>query len=70
MFQESFKYYKARDPPPSFENVIDTDKDGAGLDCRLQVNNHGMFEYDVMCARNHVSNSVIRTCQDVRVEHS
>uniref|UniRef100_A0A8D8FVB2 DNA oxidative demethylase ALKBH1 n=1 Tax=Culex pipiens TaxID=7175 RepID=A0A8D8FVB2_CULPI len=36
MFQESFKYYKARDPPPSFENVIDTDKDGAELDCRLQ----------------------------------
>lgn len=36
MFQEAFKYYKARDPPPSFEDVIDTDKGGAELDCRLK----------------------------------
>uniref|UniRef100_A0A1Q3FXQ8 Putative dna demethylase alkbh1 n=1 Tax=Culex tarsalis TaxID=7177 RepID=A0A1Q3FXQ8_CULTA len=36
MFQEAFKYYKARDPPPSFENVIHTDKDDAEIECRLK----------------------------------
>ncbi|XP_058818592.1 nucleic acid dioxygenase ALKBH1 [Topomyia yanbarensis] len=37
MFDQAFKFYKARNPPPSFENVIDLCKhDGNGLDSRLK----------------------------------
>ncbi|XP_062537437.1 nucleic acid dioxygenase ALKBH1 [Armigeres subalbatus] len=35
MFQEAFKYYKARNPPPSLDNVIDLCS--SGLDHRLKI---------------------------------
>ncbi|XP_055615778.1 nucleic acid dioxygenase ALKBH1 [Toxorhynchites rutilus septentrionalis] len=37
MFQDSFKYYKAKNQPPDLKNVIDIDRvDEDGLDCRLK----------------------------------
>ncbi|XP_053684964.1 LOW QUALITY PROTEIN: nucleic acid dioxygenase ALKBH1 [Sabethes cyaneus] len=37
MFQEAFKYYKAKNPPPELNNVIDLSREDAlGLDSRLK----------------------------------